>query len=75
MATFNGHKNWQQWNVSLWLNNEFFLYEQMQALIKRCTNKDKAARAMLQWLHNMGETHTADGARYTVTSIKNAMKD
>jgi hypothetical protein len=58
MTKYNGHPNWSQWNVSLWINNDEGLYN--------------LAR-MLEDLNGCGITQTPDGARYTVTSIKHAM--
>lgn len=73
MAKYNGHKNWNHWNVSLWINNDYNLYEQACWLVKHCLNRQEAAKAMLQWLANMGEKKTPDGAPYSVTSIRAAM--
>lgn len=74
MATYNGHKNWTHWNVSLWLNNDEMLYRHARDLAAEF-GRDLAARHFIQWLANMGETKTPDGARYSVTSIKAAMRD
>jgi len=42
MAQYNGYKNWNQWNVSLWINNDEWLYN--AAVIACKTNtKEKAA--------------------------------
>ena len=44
MATYNGHKNWNHWNVSLWINNDYGLYETARYCVS-CTNtKDEAAK-------------------------------
>lgn len=32
--TYNGWKNHQTWNVSLWLNNEYSLYTRFQDILK-----------------------------------------
>lgn len=75
MAKYNGHASWAQWNVSLWINNDEGLYSMAQDFIRAYrTGKLPAAMAMLAELDDMGITHTPDGARYTVTSIRNAMK-
>jgi hypothetical protein len=70
MAGYNGHKNWTHWNVSLWLNNDEDLYRQMRKLCE-WFNKDTAARKMLQRL----PPETPDGAKYSVTSIRAAMRN
>ena len=73
MATYNGHKNWNHWNVSLWINNDFGLYEMARDFVS-CTNtKDDAAKRMLEHLHYANITHTPDGAPYSKTTIRAAM--
>lgn len=73
MAKFNGHKNWNHWNVSLWINNDEGLYRECLRLIKYNT-KDKAAEVMFDSLINHWKTpKTPDGAPYSVSSIRAAM--
>jgi len=72
MSKFNGHKNWNHWNVSLWLNNDEGLYFTARDLARRNT-RDEAAREMLDYLRELGITHTPDGAPYSVTTIRAAM--
>lgn len=71
---FNGHDNWTAWNVSLWINNDEWLYRLAQRMVRHCT-RDGAASRMLEELHAMGITHTPDGARYSKTSIRKAMRE
>lgn len=74
MAKYNGHKNWNHWNVSLWINNDEGFYRLARAAIKVRKTKDAAAREMLEALkHDHGVTKTPDGAPYSVSSIRAAM--
>ena len=66
--SYLGHKNWNHWNVSLWLFNEESLYRLTQNLLSRNT-KDEAARLLLSQL----PSHTPDGAPYTFSSIRAAL--
>ncbi len=70
MATFNGHKNWNHWNVSLWLHNEEPLY----AYLLRCSRFQDGPKRMLNWLGGKGST-TPDGAPYSLSAIRAAMKE
>jgi hypothetical protein len=70
MATFNGHKNWNHWNVSMWINNDEGLYRLAQACITG-NNRKEAAELMLKFLPEK----TPDGAPYSVTTIKAAMRE
>lgn len=77
MTTYNGHKNWTHWNVSLWINNDEGLYRDALCYLNAAGgSRERAARAMLYALKNWAHTNkTPDGARYSVTSIKAAMRD
>ena len=35
MTTYNGYKNWNTWNVSLWINNSEHLYREAYELVKK----------------------------------------
>lgn len=70
---YNGHKNYNHWNVSLWINNDETLYYEACAYVKEEGSKDRAARLYLDWLHQMGVTKTPDGAPYSISSIRAAM--
>ena len=73
MTKYNGHKNHNRWNVSLWLNNDEALYRAMRSDIRAARTKDRAARRMLEDLVDIGITHTPDGAPYSVSAIRAAM--
>jgi len=65
---YNGHKNWNHWNVSLWLLNDEGL-NSLTLDAAQCTNRRASAAGMLARLHDEGITHTPDGARYTISAI------
>lgn len=67
--TYNGHRNWNHWNVSLWINNDEGLYNLARESIRRTRNREEAARRMLEDLPGK----TPDGAPYTVSSVKAAL--
>lgn len=78
MAAYNGHKNWNHWNVSLWLTNDEGLYHLLMrgiGLVKYCgKTRDYAAHVLLNELQEFGATHTPDGAPYTFTSVRAALR-
>jgi len=73
MAKYNGYKNWSHWNVSLWVNNDEYLYRQARYYARTFKRQD-AARAMLSALTESGITETPDGAPYSVSAILGAMR-
>lgn len=72
--SYQGHKNRNHWNVSLWLNNDERLYREMIHFIGYARRKADAARMMMASLRSLGITHTPDGVPYSVTAIRAAMR-
>lgn len=71
--SYNGYKNWNQWNVSLWINNDEGLYRMAKAAIKRNRGKKDARYAAAYDLLGLLPDKTPDGAPYSVTAIRAAM--
>jgi hypothetical protein len=74
-GSYNGHRSWACWNVSLWIGNDEGLYNLALECIRGTRNRREAAQAMLNTLNEGGCVNTPDGARYTVTSIRLAMRE
>lgn len=67
---YNGHPSWNAWNVSLWINNDEGLYR----FARELKRKLGTARAAEAFVDECGMTHTPDGAPFTVSSVKGAMR-
>lgn len=65
---FNGHRNWNHWNVSLWINNDEPTYRRAVHLC-RVVPRNDAAKQLLAEL----PAKTPDGAPYTFTSVRAAL--
>jgi hypothetical protein len=70
VAKYQGHRSWNAWNVSLWINNDEGLYREAHWLAKRY-GIGQGAAMMAAGLK--GEC-TPDGAPYTFTSVREAMR-
>ena len=73
MAKYQGHENWNHWNVALWLHNEQPLYRLCQRCVRRAANRDEAAREITAQLHADGTMATPDGAPITRSSVRAAL--
>jgi hypothetical protein len=69
---YNGHANWNAWNVALWLSNDEGLYNMMRDYIRRSRTKDEAAARMAE---DLAGQKTPDGAPYSKTAIRLAMRE
>ena len=71
--SYNGFKNWNQWNVSLWINNDEGLYRMAKAAINRNRGKKDARYAAAYDLLGLLPEKTPDGAPYSITAIRAAL--
>ena len=71
MTPHNGHRSWNAWNVSLWLNNDEGLYRFASDMIKRHGPKHGARMVGTA----LSGQRTPDGAKYNHLSVKLALAD
>lgn len=71
MSTYNGYKSWNAWNVSLWINNDEYLYRLAVECVKATSSLRYAAH---KFLSEVGRKTTPDGAKYNVSSVMEAME-
>lgn len=74
MATYNGHKNWNHWNVSLWINNDEGLYNLARQMVRRYKGGGGLKCAAEAFIHYVGSDKTPDGAPYSISSVRAAMR-
>jgi hypothetical protein len=70
MSTYNGHRNWNAWNVSLWINNDEGLYRFAVSLAKQFGIGVGAVKLT----HALRGEKTPDGATYNLTCVRDAMR-
>ena len=73
MSKYNGHKNWNHWNVSLWINNDEGLYRDIKWAIDCTYTREQAASLFVELREKRGEFCTPDGARYSKSAVRSAM--
>jgi hypothetical protein len=71
MSTYNGHKNWNHWNVSLWLTGDEGMYLMVEQAISDLPTLDAVARTLAAQLKGKS---TPDGAPYALASIRAAIR-
>jgi hypothetical protein len=50
MAEYNGWRNYETWNVSLWLGNDEPMYRDMQRLARSAGTLDRLARRIARYV-------------------------
>ena len=77
---YNGYKNWNHWNVSLWINNDEGLYRMALECLRdaktsthRKPNESIRELAAKMFFVRVDDAKTPDGAPYSVSSIRAAM--
>jgi hypothetical protein len=82
MTTYNGHRSWNAWNVSLWISNEESIYRFAIDCLERAekarngklTESGKLNFATRLFMSDFRDCKTPDGAKYNPTSVKEALK-
>jgi len=71
MAKYNGHRNYNAWNVSLWINNDEMLYRMARSM---CINEGIGAAATRLFDMYLSGKKTGDGVPYTRTNVRLALR-
>ena len=63
--SYNGYRNYNEWNQSLWINNDEGLYNQAVRLCRLYTKEQAAEQLLL-----IVGYETPDGVRWTKSGIR-----
>lgn len=74
MPQFNGHPSWNAWNVALWINNDYGLYQMARDIVASSDNLDVAAEQFVANLRASSVVKTPDGAPYTKSTVRRAIR-
>lgn len=67
MTSYNGHRSWNAWNVSLWLGGEEHLYRMCVDVMSKYKRAGLAADFLVRFVL---DHETPDGAKYNKLSVK-----
>jgi len=79
MKEFNGHRSWNAWNVSLWINNDEGLYNFAIDCISRPvvragkSRKPTLSIATKRFMESYQDEKTPDGAVFNRLSVRLAL--
>ena len=62
--TYNGWSNYETWNVSLWIQNNPFLYNTAVVCAEYKNNDETAYEKFIRSMHNVDKLTTADGVAW-----------
>lgn len=71
MAKYNGHKNYNFWNVALWIGNDEGLYRLALTCIRRNGTRRQAAT---DFISHLDSDKTPDGAPWSVSAVQAGMR-
>lgn len=60
-------------NIRLWLVGDPYMRLLTYRAIRQCPGKNEAARTLRDMLHELGITHSPEGAKITYTSVRKAI--
>ncbi len=60
-------------NIRLWLVGDEYMRLLTYRAIRQCNGKSAAAHALHSMLHDLGITHSPEGAKITYTSVRKAI--
>ena len=80
MREYQGHRSWNAWNVSLYISNEYHLYDDIRhtyrAERRNGHSHNRAVRYCVDdFMRCYGGAHTPDGAVYNRLCVKLAITD
>ena len=71
MPKYNGHRNWNHWNIALCVDNEYETYKRVKFLLgRKHITKDEIASVLLIEFRNRWGEETPDGAPFTFTGVR-----
>lgn len=66
--TYNGWKNWESWNVALWIGNDETLYDMARHCINKSGSVTEACEKFINIINGLGfemvRSCTQDGAEF-----------
>ena len=71
MKSFNGHRSWNAWNVSLWIDNDYSTYMSIVEICKTSRSLNQATRRA----KNILPARTPDGATNNALCVRLAIED
>lgn len=64
-------KEWNHWNVALWINNDLGYWSLAQDCLRQCKTLTEAAERFCEAVGDM----TPDGAKFTKAAVRAALRD
>jgi len=68
-TTYNGWANYETWNVSLWIQNDRFLYNTAKACVTYCAEGDSPYACFIRCMDNCARDMTGDNVAWNDANI------